>query len=148
MIEDSDANRSWSKVDIRGADECWEWQASLANGGYGHFSIGGRSGSMRTAHRVAYEIRHGYCPSYLLHSCDNRRCCNPVHLRPGDHSANMREMAEREISRTTKLTAVDVLAIRAASSAGQSQRSIARKYDISQGNVNFIVARKTWRHVV
>ena len=43
----------WSKVDIRGPDECWEWQAGKT-GGYGEFHIGAeifyahRSSSART----------------------------------------------------------------------------------------------------
>lgn len=147
MIPITDIKRFWAKVDVRGAGECWEWQGNLGHGGYGRISMGGRAGTMRLSHRVAYEIANGECPSYLLHSCDNRRCCNPSHLQPGDHDTNMREMAERERSRTTKLTAAKVLAIRREASAGVSQRAIARQYGVSQGNVNFIVARKTWKHI-
>ena len=31
----------------------------------------------------------------ICHSCDNRLCVNPDHLRPGTHTFNMAEMIER-----------------------------------------------------
>ena len=34
------SNRFWSKVDKKGIDDCWEWQAGIKSTGRGNFSIG------------------------------------------------------------------------------------------------------------
>jgi hypothetical protein len=47
----------------------------------------------------------------------------------------------------SKLTEKDVVEIRQAAAAGESQRSIAARYDITQPNVGYIVRRDTWAHV-
>lgn len=35
-------DRFWSKVDVQGPDDCWEWQASLRTDGGGQFAVDGR----------------------------------------------------------------------------------------------------------
>lgn len=68
----------WSKVDKTGT--CWNWTSHKTHGGYGHFCIGG---GLRVAHRVAYEWAIGPIPAgmQLDHTCRNRGCVNPDHLR-------------------------------------------------------------------
>lgn len=48
---------------------------------------------MYRAHRVAYILTKGDIPDGLLilHSCGNRRCCNPAHLRQGTQSENVKQ---------------------------------------------------------
>lgn len=57
----------------------------------------GRRRDLR-AHRVVYAATIGDIPAgmYVLHSCDNRACCNPEHLRLGTHAENMRDAVERK----------------------------------------------------
>lgn len=72
----------WSRVNIVGPDECWEWQGRKTQKGYGRLE---RNGKTIRAHRLAYEIANGPipCGKMVLHSCDNPPCCNPAHLRMG-----------------------------------------------------------------
>jgi hypothetical protein len=137
--------RFWSKVER--SEGCWTWTANTNQSGYGMFAHPARG--MISAHRVSWEIANGPISdgAHVLHSCDNRTCVNPSHMRLGSHDDNMRDMAERERSRTTKLTASDVSTIRELARTGRSLRSIAREFRISPGNVGFIIAGKTWKHV-
>lgn len=87
-------NRFWSKVDVRGADECWLWQAGTGGRGYGQFHFDGRA---TTAHRVAYLLEVGEIPSGmdLHHSCEEKLCCNPAHLALLAHGEHTRHHAPR-----------------------------------------------------
>lgn len=71
------AERFWSKV-VK-TDACWEWVGSTVNG-YGSIHDDGRTA---IAHRLSYEWAHGAIPEGMLvdHTCHNRRCVNPDHLR-------------------------------------------------------------------
>ncbi len=49
------------------------------------------------AHRFAYALWKGEIPDglWILHSCDQRPCCNPDHLRAGTAKENTQDMHER-----------------------------------------------------
>lgn len=61
--------------------ECVEWPFAKLQGGYGTLIIEGRR---TTAHRLMCIMAHG-APAddamHAAHSCNNRACCNPTHLR-------------------------------------------------------------------
>lgn len=83
----------WDRVDkSAGSDGCWPWLGAINKSGYGSYC---ESGVIRTASRVAYELSRGPIPAgpgyhgfVIMHSCDNRRCCNPAHLSVGTQSDN------------------------------------------------------------
>jgi hypothetical protein len=86
--------RFWAKV--RKQDGCWEWHASIFKAtGYGQFAL--TSTQPETAHRMAWVLTHGYIPDgkYVLHKCDNRKCCNPDHLFLGTPQDNMIDMVAK-----------------------------------------------------
>lgn len=93
-------NRFWIKIDIRGHDECWEWQASIGADGYGTFWY---RDVTRRAHRIAVILSPRFDAESLddingdvvKHSCDNHRCCNPQHLNLGSQRGNIIEAIER-----------------------------------------------------
>lgn len=97
--------RFWAKVDRRGPDECWPWQARIDPKGYGRFNAGSESSQL--AHVFAYELLIGPVPPgleldhgchtssscNLRDECPHRRCVNPAHLEPVTHRENLRRRA-------------------------------------------------------
>ncbi len=88
---------------VRVSDSCWEWQGAVRKDGYGIFWRWTQT--MEYAHRVAHELATGTCPMpgyVVMHSCDNRRCCNPAHLSIGTQSDNIRDMVAKDRHPKTK----------------------------------------------
>lgn len=90
----TEEERFWSKVDISDPSQCWAWKGSTkGTTGYGYLKFQGRR---RGAHVVSWMIQNGRDTSLLiLHSCDNRWCVNPSHLREGTHKENTQDMMQR-----------------------------------------------------
>jgi len=144
------AETFWDRT--RRAGDCILWTLGADKRGYGRVSFQGRK---RRAHQVAWEITNGPIPAglWLLHSCDNPACCNPEHLRLGDHEQNMRDMRERgrspkgSANPQSKLTDSSIAEIRRLYSSGQMQKDIAKLFQISKSAVSLICLRRTWSHV-
>jgi hypothetical protein len=148
--------RFWSFVDKRGPDDCWEWTLSTSANGYGQFNYNGTQ--LRT-HRHAWELTNGPIDEglWVLHRCDNRRCCNPAHLflgTPRDNTLDMiakRRHAKHMLTGTfnAKLTADDVRAIRAVFAGHKGSRygllaSLARRYGVTPSCIRDIERGKSW----
>jgi len=80
--------RFWSKVERRGADECWPWLGAKKATGHGVFRFNGKT---VRAYRYSYELLVGPIPHGLQidHLCENPPCVNPAHLEPVTHHVNL-----------------------------------------------------------
>jgi hypothetical protein len=105
------ATRFWAKVDVRGADDCWEWQRGRSRFGYGSVLWGGRQ---TNAHRVAYMLSAGPIPAGMcvLHRCDNPPCVNPAHLFLGTKADNIADMVAKGRGRYMDRPAPDIAGLR------------------------------------
>lgn len=147
------SHRFWSKVAIKGPDECWPWTGRRSERGYGEFDYGNRP---VIASRFAYVLSTGVDPGdlFVCHSCDNPPCCNPRHLWPGTQQDNMRDAALKkrvhipgwkgEDHPSAKLSLENVLTIR---SSAHTNADLATHYGVTPAAIYNIRERKTWRHV-
>lgn len=121
--------------------------------GYGHVMIDRWS---TTAHRAAYAMIHGKPADDLvvMHSCDNRRCCNPNHLSLGTQAENLADMRAKgragdcrnfgERNGRTKIKPPEIREIFNLRAAGLSQEAIAVQIGtVGQSQVGRILRTKT-----
>jgi len=140
--------RFWSKVEQAGDDECWEWQASTHESGYGQF----RGEETMLAHRAAYRLINGNPGrNQVLHTCDNRLCVNPTHLYLGDQQDNIDDAVERgrmakgEDNGSSKLTKDDAGEIKYyLENTKANYADIAELYDVHEETVGAIAREETW----
>lgn len=158
IITEKDIDRFWSKVKIGNPDECWEWQSSLDEKGYGHFQFSHNNPLGRDnprSHRVSWVIRFGKIPENMCvcHTCDNRSCVNPDHLFLGTYEDNNKDRKEKgrsavgENAPTAKLTEKDVVLIKKLISKGATQRAIAKQFNVRHVTIGNIARGKTWRYL-
>lgn len=104
----STIERFYSRFKRNDETECWDWQGPLSSHGYGLISgeIAGKrygpKGTRFLAHRVSWIIHFGDIPegagkhgTVVMHTCDNRACVNPRHLRLGSQGDNVQDMLEK-----------------------------------------------------
>lgn len=130
----------WDKVDRRSPNECWPWQGTRFNNGYGLLV---HCGKKYRAHRLSLEIAIGPIPEGLFacHTCDNPQCCNPAHLFAGTPLENMQDMAAKGRQRRVRLPDAIVRDIRHRADHGESLQSIAEALDIGFTTVRSIAKR-------
>lgn len=143
----------WAKVDkSQGEDACWPWTGNCCWHGYG-VAVVGRPKTTK-AHREAYRLTQGEIPQgkLVMHSCDNRPCCNPAHLSLGtiadntaDKVAKGRQTRGSRVN-TAKLTEAYVLVLRGLSNDGVPIRVLAKKSGVSEKTARLAVRGLTWKH--
>lgn len=158
-ITQKDVDRFWSHVDRKGDDDCWEWQLTPTDSGYGLFAAGGQ---IHRTSRFAY-IHHAGLYSNPIDSdyritpgCRNKLCCNPGHLKQASQQEVfdlMKEAGQVSVGtdcKQSKLTEADIVDIRARyvnRSATDGLKGIGLDYGVTPGCIRDIIIRKTWRHV-
>lgn len=128
-------------VPVGEPDECWPWQGAT-NSGYGWFTIA--TGVQEVASRFALAVA-GVDPGELhaLHSCNNRPCCNPGHLRPGTNADNIRDCAMAGNHCLQKLSHTQANEIRELVSGGMKKTVAARLYGVVPTTVGDICSFRT-----
>jgi len=150
----------WARVATGPTSRCWEWQGCCNSTGYGSVAW---HGELYTAHRIAAWLvglvkspsapASSREPTHVLHTCDNRRCCNPEHFFLGTFSDNMRDAYKKKrkqqpkgsLHANAKLTAVQASEIRKRYKAGETQIPLAKEYGVSQRAISLIVRGETYK---
>jgi hypothetical protein len=143
-ITEKQKERFWEKVQKGGDNECWPWIGCIKGKGYGNLRM--NKVYLGTS-RVGWMIVHGVdpYPLHVLHTCDNRRCCNPTHWFLGTNNDNIQDMS-RKFRNSKKLNPTIVQNIRRDFSV-LSRNAIARKYGLSYSTTSSIRDRIIWKYV-
>jgi len=127
--------------------ECWEYQGTNWKG-YGSIWYDNR---MERAHRVAWRLIYGGITDglWVLHTCDNRACVNPMHLYEGTQVDNMRDMVVRGRSlrglrvNHGKLSDEDVVNIRYGYRRGITQAALALIFEAHNSTISRVITGQT-----
>lgn len=101
-------------------------------------------------------MHHGVIPEgmIVLHSCDNRACVNPAHIRAGTYKDNQADAIQRgrwtrgEKQHKAVLNAEKVRAIRARhKETGWGSKRLGREFGVAHGTIDAILSGQTWKHV-
>lgn len=126
---------------------CIEWEGSGNGNGYGHLRLPGDKGNKiakRKAHRVSFMLFVGDIPEglFVLHSCDNRRCVKPSHLRCGTREENMQECVMKGRHKMNKpMTDSEAHEAEQLSTNGQSYTEIAKQLGKGADIVGYAVRK-------
>ena len=137
---DATIDRLMARVDKNGPlhptmpekGKCWiSGHRKVGNGYpqiYSHRADGTKS--LQCTHRVMWEHLNGPIPAdmVVMHTCDNRACCNPDHLELGTQADNVRDMMKKDRARIGKrLSLSEIGRIKALRAAGSTIVQITEK---------------------
>lgn len=128
-------------------DGCWISTSHQNTNTKGYVRI--RRSSFKSSkmllHRYIYLIHNGELPEdkVVMHTCDNRLCINPEHLRIGTQRDNVMDMIskgrEKGCLKRSRLTKEEIVSIREDT---RTNSMIAEDYGISPSYVSRIKSRR------
>ena len=130
--------------------ECLEWPYGFASNGYGSLVLDGQG---TTAHRAMCVAAHGpppFADAEAAHSCGNRKCVSPKHLRWATGTENNHDMDEHgtrckgEDVHNAKLSEAAIPVIRASK---DSHTALARQFGVSRAAIRKVRNGRAWKHV-
>lgn len=154
--------RFWAKVTkqsghfalVKGKmSECWEWAGSKDIRGYGRIQLNNRP--ILATHAVFLIIGKPILPGEQAnHHCDNPSCVRQYHLYRGDQKTNMQDSINRgrhssppiqygRSNHRTRLTPIQVRAIRELANQGVAKRQLARQFRIARTAIKGVLMGET-----
>lgn len=158
LLTQQQIDKYWTKINVKGPDDCWEWTGNKHKQGYGMFnSVKGSIG----AHRVAvYLDNRDPGSKVVMHTCDNTSCVNPRHLKLGTQLDNIKDMVNKnrqsrgETSNRNILTEAQVLDIKARHIKGtrgvknsSNLQQLADEYGVTYQTIYSITKGLRWKHI-
>lgn len=161
--------RYWSHVDTSPGHgpngDCHLWTGCGRGTPTNYYGVITIEGKVHGVHRVAFFLKHGHWPLQLaLHKCDVKLCVNPDHIYDGSHSDNMKDARNRGLIThyptptyrkrrrgvrhpNARFTNAQVRNIRQKYTDGMTVAELAHRYGSPWPTIDWIVKRRTWRHV-
>jgi hypothetical protein len=148
------------KNSVRNSD-CLEWQGYIPEKGvhYGMMYYP-KTKKYHAVHRLSYvvfkgEIPDGFC---VLHSCDNKKCIEPSHLRLGTKKENSKDMVDRKrhpyliknrgsAHHKAKLNEEKIKEIIELRKMGLTLVQISEKFGMHYSMIGYICQGKNWKQV-
>jgi hypothetical protein len=140
----------WDRVGIpfdTTDEDCWLWVGHIGPDGYG---VAAAERIHVRAHQLSFVLHRGplVAGTHIAHTCDNRPCVNPNHLRQWLPSQNFADAAAKkryahgENHYKSKLSDCEVLGVIRLWAVGVKQKDIASWLGVSKGSINDIVKGK------
>lgn len=116
---------------------------------YGAMQIGARGQGVDRPHRVAYRLAKGDITPGLLvmHSCNNKLCCNPDHLSLGTYSQNIRDAYRDGLRKKARFSQDDVSQMKTLRGKGMTLREVADKFQVSHSYILMLIKGKRAPHL-
>jgi len=134
-----------SKIEINN-EGCWNWKKGTVCGYPAIYP--GKGEPWEYGHRWMYLKIHGKTLTkndIVCHSCDNRKCLNPDHLKLGSRATNNRHRVIAKRGPWDKVTPEHAEKAREMYESGlYSQKAIGAMIGCTQQNVSAIIRGITW----
>jgi len=157
----NDEEELWKKVNIKDINECWEWMGQITEKGYGRVRF---NGGRFYAHRVIFWLNNPKeielkapkidrdTKGFLLHKCDNPKCCNPNHLFIGSQLDNAKDRASKnrsanfngEKNPNSKFTNEQILKMKQEKINGKSAYLLSKEHNVSYSCIKRILRGITY----
>jgi len=137
------------KAPYEGLSDCMICTSHRSNNyGYPQITANGKVTSI--SRLVCQRFNPDMGELHSLHSCDNRSCINPDHIRPGTRLENLADKSARgraakgEGLPQSKLTEEQALQIY---NSTESFRETAKSFGVALSTVYYIKIRRNWKHI-
>lgn len=141
------------KYSVDPATECW---ITIQLHPYGtiNYRTPNNESKCMCMHHAAYILYKGEIPAglWVLHTCNNNRCCNPNHLYLGDRQQNEKDKALSGVMKgsnhpRSKLNDSQVSSIRKRFQEGFRDQELANEFGVTKGAISKIRNNRTWTHI-